>query len=438
MLQVSGAVEELISTAARCAEAGLSLGQILTRGDEMWAGPFGPADRTGADAGWRRLRGVATPGAGLSDSRAVVGEWLAGALPWWADGALADPCLVRVDLRTGETSRHPYLPLPAPREVGEAAARAAFLGRLGGAGMDAGLLLEGSGAAVDPWTGVVGVVATRVSHEGPYRLYACEVAVVGHARVPGTTVTEYGGDPGTARLTALLAALATYAALVARALALSGGAPDVWGMDLITGGLRRLSARDVWPVPEPGAPARVPVGAAAGLTWAHAVEAGLALHCDALLARRLAAPGTRVPRLILPVHEAAQEAGLTEIVGALHLSGDPVVHDLSLLLGIPACAIRLGRRTALASGTTQVEAVRRAAEQVLSAGRYPVGTVPAVRPEQEEPAPLLPEARLMRGGACYAEALRAAGSTPVVLLLDHDPQVVDTLPFVVQVVLVQE
>ncbi|WP_240138493.1 hypothetical protein [Streptomyces sp. MUM 178J] len=436
VLQVSGSVRELAATAERCAGAGVSLGQVLARGDEMWAGPFGAAGHTGAAVGWRRLRGVAMAGPGLSASRGAVGEWLAGALLRWGDGSPGDPYLVRTDLRTGETSRHLCLPLPAPREVGEAAARAAFLGRLGGAGVEAGPLLEGGGAVMDPWTGVVDVVDTRVSGEEPYRLWECEVAVVGHAGAPDTTVTGHGGDPGTARLTALLAALASYSALVARALA--GGAPGVWGLDLVTGGLRRLSARDACPAPEPGARTRVPVGAAAGLTWAHAVAAGLAQHCDSLLARRLAESGTRVPRLVLPVHEAAQEAGLTEVLAALHLSGVPVAHDLSALLGVPACAIRIGHRTALASGATQDEAVRRAAERVLSAGRCPVGDVPAVRPEQEEPAPWFPEACLMSGGARYVEALRATGSTPFVVLLDHDPQVVETLPFVVQVVLVQE
>ncbi|WP_157846390.1 hypothetical protein [Streptomyces anulatus] len=451
VLQVSGLIAELIATADRCAEEGVLLGQVLTDGEEMWTGPIGPADRTGAASGWRRLRGTSAAGPEPADLRDPLPEIVSLQLlrAWFRSvtehsGTRGSPYLVRTDLRTWTTSRHPYTPLlamSATRTVGKAEAQAAFLGRLGGEGADVGRLLARA-AAVDPRTGPVRVVGARAVGEGPYSHWECEMAVadpVGArpAGTPGLTVTGQGGDREAAHLAALLTALASYAALAAGAVAV--GVPGPWGLDLVTGGLRRLPVRVAYPVSSlaPGSPFRPPVGAAAGLMWVDALEAGLAQHCDDLLKRKLAEPGTRVPRLVLPIHEAAEVAGLTDVLGSLHLLGDPVAHDLSALLGVPACAIRLGDDTVLATGTTPAQAVRSAAQRLLAARRTLAGTVPEIRPEQEEPAPLFPGARVTAGRARFVEALHASGRTPVAVLLDHDPQAVEILPYVVQVVLVE-
>ncbi|MEU8891489.1 hypothetical protein [Streptomyces sp. NPDC048442] len=491
VLQASRSVAELIATADRCAEAEVLLGQVLFNEEELWAGPVGPAHRTAAASGWRRLRGNSPAGpqsrqnphdvppdlvthqllrawlrcataTGVATTGATtMGVTTASATTTGVattSGTHGSPYLLRTDLRTRMTSRHPYRPfsavpgvpaapaapaVPATKAVSEAEARSAFLGRLGGAGVDEGALQEGTASVVDPWTGPVRAGEASAVEVGPYSLWEYEMGVadpfaVRPAGTPALIVTGHGRARETAHLAALLAALASYAALVACALA--EGAADPWGLDLVTGGLRRVPVRDAHPAPtaDAGAPFRPPVGAAAGLTWAHALEAGLAQHCDDLLARRLAEPGTRVPRLVLPIHEAAETAGLTDVLGPLHLLGDPVAHDLSALLGVPACALRSGQNTVLASGVTPAEAVRNAAERALAARRSRAGTVAGVGPQQEEQLSRPAGAGTTPGRARFVEALQASGRTPVAVLLDHDPQVVETLPFVVQVVLIEE
>ncbi|MEV7795434.1 hypothetical protein AB0O68_26085 [Streptomyces sp. NPDC087512] len=449
VLQVSGSVAELIATADGCARAGASLGQVLFSGDEMWTGPVGPADRTAAASAWRRLRGG--PAAG-----AAPGGALAGPLPeigahqlfsaWYrcatgVAGPYGSPYLVRTDLRTWTAGRHRFLSLSltrATRPVAQAEARAAFLGRLGGAGVEADRLLQRASAVEDARTGLVGPVDEKTVEVGPFSRWECEMAVADPfgarpAGAPDVTVTGHGGDRRTAYLTALLAALAAYGALAARPR--GPGAPDVWGLDLVTGGLRRIPARNAHPGWDPASPARPPVGAAAGLTWAHAVEDGLAQHCDLLLARRLAEPGTRVPRLALPTDETV---GLADVLCLLYMLGDPVVHDLSALLSVPACAIRLGAKTVVATGATRSAAVRTAAERALLTQRSDTWTVPAITSEQEESDGPFPGGRRTIGRARLAEVLRTRGRTPVGVLLDHDPQAVAVLPYAVQVVLVDE
>lgn len=151
--------------------------------------------------------------------------------------------------------------------------------------------------------------------------------------------------------------------------------------------------------------------------------------------RRLADPGTCVPRLLLPADEAP---GAADPLYLLHTLGEPVAHDLSALLSVPACAIRLGARTVLAVGATHAEAVRTAAERAVLARESPAGTVPAITPEQERPAPFFPGMRTVPGRARFVEALRAQGRTPVVVLLDHDLQAVIVLPYIVRVISMAE
>ncbi|MEU8622243.1 hypothetical protein [Streptomyces sp. NPDC048623] len=322
-------------------------------------------------------------------------------------------------------------------QVTEARARAAFLGRLNGAAVDADTLFERAAAVTDPRTGFLGVMRERTFDVGPLTRWECRTTVADRfgappAGTPGVVVTGHGGDHDAARLAALLAALACRGSLAARACAGIPGVSDVWGLDLVTGALRRIPAREAHPGPDRGAPYRPPVGAAAGLTWAHAVEAGLAQHCEELLVRRLADPGIRVPRTHLPADGAP---GAAEPLYVLRALGEPVAHDLSGLLSVPACAIRLGSRTVLAVGATRAEAVRSGAERALLAPWSPTRTVPAITARQERPAPFFPGPS--PGRVRFAEALYAQGRTPVAVLLDHDPQAVGVLPYLVQVIMVE-
>ncbi|WP_329275562.1 hypothetical protein [Streptomyces sp. NBC_00691] len=505
VLHVARSTAELAATADRCADAGAWLGQVLVHGDELWTGPLGPADRTAAASAWRRLRGLpprvrpATPaGAAPVDPGAVLApqraEWIADLLlsAWLGRGGTGaagtvpgagaaaghgfpgagaaggaatpgaggtgasdagivggpgddgGPYLVRTDLRTSSGGRHPVVPFPRPgrsatRAGTETGARAAFLGRIGGAAVEPARLLERIEAVADARTGLLGPVPEATP--GPTGLWGCAVAVPDpfgppSADAPGVTVWGHGRDAHSARLAALLDALAAYGSLAAAPDARGGR--EVWGLDLVTDRLRRVFAAEAYPVPAPGTPYRLPTGVAAGLTWAAAVEAALTMHCEALVVHRLAQPGTRVPRLALPDH--AGPAALR----ALRAAGEPVVHDLTALVPVPACAVRLGDDTVVAVAATWDEALAAAAERALLArekGVPPTGsgpavpTVPSVTPDRETAGGPLPVEDGASGRAGLVEVLRARGRTPVAVLLDHDPQAVRLLPYLVHVML---
>lgn len=453
VLHLSGSVSALVAMADRCADVGACLGQVLISGEEMWTGPVGPAARTGVASAWRRLRGVRLTGPTTFSLSGQPLELAAEQLlrAWFecATGTArpsGSPYLLRTALRTGTAVPHRFLPLPAGSavpQVTEAQARAAFLGRLDGAAIDAEVLFERAAAVTDARTGLLGRTEERQADVGPLVHWECRTIVADPfgarpASMPDAVVTGHGRDRDTARLTALLTALAGYGSLAGYGrVATSPGTrnTDVWGLDLVTGALRRIPARDVHLAPGRGKMYRPPVGAAAGLTWVHALETGLAQHCEELLARRLADPGTRVPRLSLPVDEAT---GAADPLYLLRSVGEPVAHDLSALLSVPACAIRLGSRTVLAVGVTHAEAMRTAAERAVLAPQLAARTVPAITPGQERPAPFFPGTRTVLGRARFIEALRAQGRTPVAVLLDQDPQAVAVIPYLVQVILIEE
>ncbi|MFJ2058339.1 hypothetical protein ACIOMM_20680 [Streptomyces sp. NPDC087908] len=505
VLHVARSTAELAATADRCADAGAWLGQVLVHGDELWTGPLGPADRTAAASAWRRLRGLSPgvrsaapsgtapvdPGAVLAPGRAewiadlLLGAWLGrggtgaagtvagagatagqgfpgagtagGAETPGAGGSGASDaetvggpgddrgsCLMRTDLRTSSGGRHPVVPFPRPgrsatRAGTETGARAAFLGRIGGAPVEPARLLERIDAVADARTGLIGPVPEATP--GPTGLWGCAVEVPDpfgppSADGPGVTVWGHGRDAHSARLAALLDALAAYGSLAAAPDARGGR--EVWGLDLVTDRLRRVFAAEAYPAPAPGTPYRLPTGVAAGLTWAAAVEAALITHCEALVVHRLAQPGIRVPRLALPDH--AGPAALR----ALRAAGEPVVHDLTALVPVPACAVRLGDDTVVAVAATWDEALAAAAERALLAGEKgvpstgsgpSVPTVPSVTPDRETAGGRLPVEDGASGRAGLVEVLRARGRTPVAVLLDHDPQAVRLLPYLVHVML---
>lgn len=318
---------------------------------------------------------------------------------------------------------------PAPAHT-EAAARAAFLAREGGAAVDAAELLRRIDVAADHRT-----------------------------RLPAAFGLRAAGVPESARLAAVLTGLARYGMLSIdrRRLARPAGEPVAWGLDLVTGALRRVPAGEVFPAPDREPPSRPPVGTAAGLTWLDALESGLAQQVEALLALRLADPATRVPRLDLRACETDERG--TRLLGILREAGETVAHDLSGLLSVPACAVRTGPATVLATGATPAAALRTAAERALAARlsdtEAPSGRAPARLPaiaeitaDREAPAAAgdvgggTEAGRGMGGGAIRwarpADALRALGRTPVAVLLDHDPWAVRILPYVVRVVLIDE
>ncbi|MFD3587649.1 hypothetical protein [Streptomyces sp. NPDC058683] len=291
----------------------------------------------------------------------------------------------------------------------EEEARAAFVSRAAGAAADAGELIDRAAALLPS-------------------------AVTGDR-------ARTGGDEED--LNSLLAALAGH--LAGRSCL--GAVPPrstVWGLDLDTGVLRRVPAERLAVTADP--PGHPAVGVAAGLTWVGALEAGMTAHCEALLARRLAEPGTRVPRLCpaglcdgrCSGDDCAR--GATGPSRQLYAAGEPVAHDLSGLLSLPGCAMRVDPRpdTVVATGATRAEAVRRATARALraltaAADRGP-RPLPAIGPDQELPSPGAGPSAPVHWSRPL-DALRAQGLTPVAVLLDQDPRVNEVLPYLVHVVL---
>ncbi|MFE9539296.1 hypothetical protein [Streptomyces sp. NPDC006691] len=263
---------------------------------------------------------------------------------------------------------------------------------------------------------------------------AAFVAVVGGAAAePGQALARAATEPALAGVPTEGAALDPFlTALAARASAGRGpGAP--WGMDLVTGELRRVPARAL-PVSD-GRPGLPPVGAAAGFTWLGAVEEGLAQQCEWLIAERLATDGVRAPRLDLRP-DCAGACHPAECVACavapLRALGSPVVHDLSELLSLPACALRTaaGAATFIAVAGGRASAVHRAVGRAMS-GSF--RTMPAIRPDQECPSHAVRPAGVQ--WTRPFDALRAGGWSPAAVLLHHDSRMVAVLPYLVQVVL---
>jgi hypothetical protein len=262
-------------------------------------------------------------------------------------------------------------------------------------------------------------------------------------------------DRDDARLSALLGAFAAYGSLAVdrRRLAGSGAmgdagrAPGVWGMDLVTGQPRVVPAVVAMPVlGGVVVPYRPPVGAAAGLTWNGAVSAALRQHCELLLAHRLAVADRPCPQL-----DPAQWDGngrVFRLVRLLTAAREPVeVYDLRDLLGLPACAVLAGAVTvALTCGTTMTDALGTGLERALLAWQarsenqpdYAPPAVPQLGERLRAPAVSHLPSREDAGITSLVDALRAAGHTPVVVPLDHDPEATRILPYVLRVVLCRD
>ncbi|MEU8889915.1 hypothetical protein [Streptomyces sp. NPDC048442] len=470
---------EVRAVAEHCSRSGAVLGQLLAAGDEAWIRPAAPA---GPDAGssWRRLEPATGPAGREGGADAWAACRLAGPVPallahqlllgWFrratglAEPSASEPLspgpgrsappggtdLVRVDLRTLEASRHHALPHPADRPVqqpahclgttridgarpggrpGEARARAALQDRVSGAPADPQDLLHRAARAVDPRTGLLRAVDEGNLPQSP--LWSCwaEPADPFRSDRPGapqpSMVLGHGLDRDEARLRALLAGLAAYAALV-----VARPGPDdglVWGQDLVTG--------DLVQVPAP----RTRAGTAAGLSWAEAVLTGLyqqverhvEQHAGRHKAHRPAGPlaagaGERQP------HERGER-----LLGLLHTIAAPGLRDLTELFGIPVCEVRIGPDTGLAAGPSWATARAAAAERALLAWQFrtAVGPGGSAAPELSTGAPTRPVPPGPQPWQPLAVALHARGLHAVAVPLDQDAQATALLPYLVQVVM---
>ncbi len=511
-----GQEEDLLAMTEATDQAGAVLGQVLVRDDEAWLGPVGHPARTGAGSAWRRLGALHPADPEDIHQAGSAGQdpagWLTGPMPALVAGRLclalfraltgldeqsgssSEPAAVLtvLDLRALNSQVHDFLPHPLARPLSDAAsytepptgadadtpaaqaAQAAIAALAAGSALEAGQLLDAASAAVDSRIGLFGTLDEENFTQVPLAVYRATVSDpcgLLPAWAPPVTVIGYGADSDQARVRTLCAAFATYGSLAIDTRRLrppadqSGttgdvpGAGDlagvrVWGTDLIDGALRPVPAARAFPaLAGPAVPYRAPVGAAAELSWAAAVSAGLRQHCQALLAARLdhaTEPFPQVPLTAWVLDEplVLDEQG-AELLSLLDTARQPVAcYDLTALLDLPTYAFCLGATTvALCCAGTSAEAMTEGLEQALLAwqadtqGRtaYAPAAPPAL-PERLR-GPLAPNWKPTLDGVAARPAellLAQTGCRPVAVPLDHDPEAVRILPYLVQVVLLND
>lgn len=459
VLQVCGAARraDLIAVSRACAGAGTALGQVLVGDDEAWLTPVGPPEGVEAESCWRRL-------AAQRDAEADTGGgWLTGPVPGIVAAQLAlscfsyltgldtlpaperapqPPLLTRVDLRTLGTGIHRVRPHPlaGPQAPNTGTDTRELVDELAcGAPVEAADLLDRAAAFIDARTGLLGRLDEEELPQVP--LSVCRASVsdpygVLPAWAPAPTVLGWGNDRPTARLRALLAALATYGTLTTGPVT-----QQQWGLDLATGALRAVPTTTAYPVLR-GAPMpyHAPVGAAAGRCWNDAIAAGLRARCEALLVQHSDGGWRDVRPLDLAEVVADEQA--THLLRLMHAADQRVsVTDLSGILGLPAFAFHTDADPAvLTCAATTAEALRDGLERTVLRWQARTEGLPSPRTS----AALWPvEPHAPRAGGpstdprcrVLTSALRLAGHVPVAVPITQDRQARSLLPYVVHVVL---
>ena len=433
-----------------CAETGTASCQAVTVDDEGWVGPFRDPARGDApwEAVWRRLR--PRPDAATADAEATgpVAGILANHLTFTCfhrltcDGGPPDE-LLRLDLETLETARHRATPLlPAPPTGPERAAAAVAELERGEPLTDADLARR-IAPLVDTRFGVLRDVDER--HYDQFPLRVAEASLWDPSAPPGREpLSVYGAaiDLADARRQAILRAIGRHASLMAGARL--GGDP-VAGVSLLDGTPRTVPASALLPSAEPGGV----TGVAAALSWQDAVEAALLDQWTELVVRspEPRGPAARIDLAGLPPDEpGARFRDVLDLLGREY-----AVHDLTADERVPTFAFTLsGRTVAYSSGLTAAEAIRAGLPRLLLAYQASATGQPEYAPEPVPQVPLdgagstravassdaAPSGQRRR--SVLVEAFQAAGRTPVVVPLDHDPAVARALPYVLQVVLLSD
>ncbi|WP_248963618.1 hypothetical protein [Sphaerisporangium perillae] len=466
LLHVCADIDALVTTARACEAAGIAVGQALVRPTEVWLSQVGRPSVTAVESGWHRLSALpaATPPHSGED-------WLTGPVPTVvaamhalacfshltgldAIGAGAKPQLTRVDLRNLDAVPHRFVrhPLAGTRKArgpdgdqgletprdpdavrGPEGVRAAVEFLASAAPLGAAELLDRAAEVVDSRLGLVGTLDEEGLAQTP--LSVCQATVSDPLGAlprwaPPPRAVGWGEDRRTARLRCLLAALATYGVLAGA----GADGEEVWGAELPDGRPRPVPAAALRLAGTGGL--RVPDGAGAGLSWDEAVAAGLRTHCEALLAAR-PPTGTAGGAGANPPAGYASDPVAGALARQLALAGEaPDVRDCTSMLGVPALAFTVpGHPPLVSAAATAQAALRDGLERLLLRRQSRTERQSAysgARPLWAPPGDPAEAVRVM------AAALRAAGRVPVAVPLDGDPEAARLLPFVTQVVLLDD
>lgn len=480
-------IEALVVTARMCADAGVALAQVLVRDADVWATPVYERDQVLAESGWRWLAA-----AGAAERRETGVSWLTGPVPsliaatvalacfrhltgmrperpGTRSGSRLDGTMTRTDLENLNTTAHRFHRHPANGTAADTAAtwnaaatqntaatwnaaatqntaatqsvvatqdavaaQGAIASLRAAERVPQGDLLARARAFEDLYLGLLRSLDEEDLPQVPLALCRATVTDPYGRRSPSAVepVVGWGPDRETARARAVLAALTAYGSLVAEHESRQAGdRATTWGLDLLTGAVRRVPFPGGGPVAARRAYV-APLGAAAGLCWDEAVEGGLLAHFEALpvLWEKVDAP------IVDPVRGSGDDDGVLDTVRLLERTGEVFVfRDHSAALGLPAYTVTtaggvVARSVALAPRS----ALRHAAERALLHWQTRVEGRPEVVPASR---------RWAAGGSpreaafLAARLLRLTGRTPVVVPLVRDDVVNSLLPFVIQVVL---
>jgi len=463
-----------------CHQNGTRLVQAVVTGAEAWIGLLPLTGQVGWDDARLRLSLPAREGSAespTSDAAAVLADHVVHRVFREVTG-LTDtddvrPQLARFDLQTLGTTyhrvlRHPFAGSARPHTADEFRHAVNRLSR--GHRIGEETFSRRAAELVDDRLGPFRAIGERDFAQLP--LHVSEVTVadpVGllgkrHAAVP---VIAAGLDFATARHRAALRAFAVHGSLFVdprRLLAAVGsgepaGGDDpaedlaaitkghltgrVWGSQLTDGEPCAVPVDAVFPALRSRS-ARVAVssGATAGYDWAESVTAGVAGRCLDLTVAELAGAG-RLPLSVVDIAYLDLDEIGQRYRRLLAVFGAPVkIYDATGSLGVPTFAFCLGAETVCYTSASRVtDALRDGLEQVLLAcqahmhdqNAYAPPPVPQLPPRLrgDEPAQRRPDIGLRN----MVEALRRNGRIPVAVPLDHDPEMSEVMPYVVQVVL---
>ncbi|MEV0278510.1 hypothetical protein AB0I22_19300 [Streptomyces sp. NPDC050610] len=448
------------------AAAGAASAQAVVVGDDAWIGPVTgkDGDATAWESAWRRLRALAPDlaGADLDDHpEAPVSEFLRGPTVALVANQLCFAAfrhltgidqdtgadhLVRFDLETLETAKHPFLPHPLARPaVPDDPARLTALPTA--PPVDDEELARRAVDCVDPRTGVFAEITERDYEQLP--LFVSEVVVSDPVGLAGGPFPVYGCGENVveSRQRAVRHAFERYAAVMHD----PRKGDRLYGLDVLTGEPVAVDAAEVFPAPaEAPASAKAPAAiatatatatAASGSDWPEAVRAAVVAAANDSVVTALANATGPFPRLDLADAEltprAARYVKLLEIV-ELRVQ----VHDLTALLGLPTFAFSTPDATVAYVSDLDVDAaLEKGLERTLLAYQSRAADQPGYAPT---PVPDLPVG--LRGGPGArpdsvtledaVTSLTREGGRVVAVPLDHDPLLARMCPFVARAVVV--
>ncbi|MGK4585826.1 hypothetical protein [Kitasatospora sp. HPMI-4] len=410
-----------------CRASDTLLVQGLVLDDVAWLGPAGPAWesawlRLGAHGPFRPNEFLTGPAAavvaghlGLAAFRAVTGVTTAD-----------DTKLTRIDLETLRTSAHAFLPHPAARAA-RVETEARFTDRITRLSRADPVTEQDFSARAarcfDPHTGVMRELAEGDFTQLPLNVTEAVPHSEGVPRVFGS-----GLGFAEARQKAALRGLAVYAAGAADPRRFGPGG-TVWGWDLAGQRVRAVPAAEAF---------TVATGLSARLSWDDAVTDGIAQHCADLALSDVRAGRAR-PVAVEPAGPALDARARRFLDLLRSARGSVQVADIGGALGVPVFAWwQEGRPvsvtcgpSALADGLEQVVLDRQAAlagEPDYAPALIRGLDLPARASEVRRP----PEGDRRQ----LVDALLRRGLRPVVVPLDHDPEVHELLQAVLKVVLV--